>query len=1153
MSIVLLLVAMFPTTVLGSVPATMTIVSSQGGPPPVPVQLTESNIRSNATTLDITLFNNAWASSIGFPSNDALISTLKNSFSSIGATEVSTQWDLINTVPSTNFSLKNTSNPNDTIEITIPSSPTYDILSDQSVTFTPPASLLQDSSNIPALQSFTIAADPQATLSGSLTAGVTESNIVSGGRSLTIALVNCQWASDVATDATLRNTLFSALQDTTSPSLAIRSKWNTSVYNALIAAPDPSNVIKRDDNQTVTITLPQVPTYNIDVPQTVTLGESIGIDKSLLTDLNGIPYASPLPPNKIINNSFTINPVVTVASWNPSSAPSFTESNITSTGGALKMTLSNNTWAKDLDPTIVNDNTANKARQTSLMNGFTASSDEAAWNNVKAAILADTAHFALSTSTTTNDTLTITIPSTGGYSISTNQLVTLNIPSTVLTNNYPASNKLSFTITANPAVAISGTLTAGVNELDIVKGTKNIVATLYNATWDPSVTTDIAKREKLIDDLLPSSDATWTNAIATIKAGATYTLNNDSTVTITLPSVPQFNTSSPITISPLTPALTKADFQSLIVPSAGPLDIGSTSPSFTIAPLNNQSAFLNGTVKTASEPDIVAGSKTLVITLQNDIWAQDAVSNSTKLNALIDNIKTTSVTTWANVQTALKANPSNVVRTSDTVLTITLPPVSTYTIDTDQTIYVSIPSNSTSTSTQPIYAGSFTVKAVTVTLSGTAVTTPLNSSSVITGGKTLIITLKNATWASDVTTEGKLSNLLSCFSSSSSSVPTNWSRISSITTTQNITRSGNNVLTIKLPPIPNYTWDGTSEQVTFSINSSPSLFTKLINEAISSGKNLTALPKLQIGQTSQLVTASLSGSSMSVSDVVQGGKQITVNLTNGTWDPSFTRNSTKVNALVSGLTVNSDSTSWAMVQAALKSANLITNNPFALNSLNTQLTITLPSVPAYDPVNNQTISLTIPKTLLVPPSADIAANGQILISLPAYTSRGPLQSLLDDGSFTNYINTVPLAKIRLKVPPKHLTSVVSSQASIGNTTVNSLDCYTDNNVASVDVAVNGTDYISNTFVTYGNGRKFNVGFASSSPSYADTSISVLDSSNNSLQSVVPIKISGSKTYSLAPTPDLSGSYSLYRIVNNNSLLTNILKYYLPTDITLETP
>ena len=1146
LSIMLLLMSLFPATVLGDSPATMTIKTSMIQieiEPPLKIEtpLTESIINDNEIVIELILNGNEWAEKIdeGGGIDPMWLPALRAGFETKTDAD---QWNsLLN--KASKFKLATTVEDNDTIEITIPKlGGTYDILSDQTVTFTPPVSLLQDLSKIPtdkAPYSVTIGANPQATLSGSLITGAKESSIASGGEKLIITLYNCQWAEDVATIATKRMILLEALKFAAPEAEA--EQWNTDVCNALITDQNPNRVLIRNNSQTVTITLPEVSKYSIDSSQKITFGGSKGIDYRLLTDMDGTAYNESQSLLNIINKEFTIQAEGSI-SLDPLT---LTESTIA--GATLTLTLSSNTWASDIDK--------NSEKQKALLAGFTTSTDTAAWDNVKTAILKEASSFKLS-STSANenpplDVLSISIPKivTPSYSISSDQLVTVNVPSEVLAGNTPLSTSLSFTITADPSVAIALSET-NVTEIDIANGKKgiNITASLTNDTWDPLVTENKIMREQLIDDLLfPEAPAAWPlNALETIKEKAKFVLSSDlSAVTITLPAVPGFNILSDLKIPSRVPSTT--------ITSSPVIEI--SSPPFTIFSVNNQSASISGTVTTATESDIVVGGKTLVISLKNDVWVQDVASNNDKLVALSGGISYSSKSIWT-------LSPSDVVRTSDSVLTITLPPVAGYALDQDQTINVTIPwvpaTPLLTTSDQEITAGSFTVKAVTATLSGTAVTAQLGSSSVVAGGKTIVITLKNATWASDVATAAKLEDLLNCFiASTPSSLIPNWDNIKKYITPQNITLSGS-ILTIKLPQVPLVLPDGWSapqEQITFSISdlNSSSIFEKLIKEKLSSSKTLLASSSITIGDTLQpVITASLSGS-MSVSEIVQGNKTITITLFDGIWDPKLLTDSAKFNALVNGFKVTSDSISWALVQSALKNANLNSSTkPIKLTQSNV-LDITLPAVPAYDPLKDQTVSLTIPKTVLVSATTDVTATGSIQISMPSTTSLGTLQSLLGDGSLANYVNTVPLRQIFLVVPTKYLTSVITKQVAIGNTTITSLDIYTDSTVASVNVSVDGTDYPSNTYETYKDGRKFNAGIAIVSPTTIapDALISVLDINNNKLQSDVTIKLSSSKTYSLAPTTDLSGKYSLYKLVNTNSLLTNILKYYVPDDITVE--
>lgn len=1166
LAILILLISMFPATVLGVSPFSITTT---------PSTVTESDVESiGGFTATFTLPTGIkWGTSIDSVTsgtiNSLLIPNLKNAFQSSSDQDL---WNkLINNAPNSNFTV---SSDHTSISIAFPAYTNYDIQQDQTITFTPPASLLEDSasSNIPASSTLTITATPKAILAGSLIEGATEADIVSGGRTLSIKLVNCQWPSDIATNATKRITLFNELTATGNQP----EQWNTNVRNALISAPNPSSVINRLDDHTVIITLPATPSYSYTGPQTVTLS---GLDKSLILDMSGTPYASDL--TFIDKNIFTINGNTVEMVSTPTSLQENSMS-----GAILTLILSGNSWASDLP--------SDYGKKSALLNGFTAASDQAAWNNIKTEILAS-GTFSLATDKSTDDTLNIKLPSgidTTVYNISADQTVTVQVPSTVLTNNIPLSNQLSFTITANPAVAVSGTLTQKCNELDIVNGGKTIIATLTNATWDSDVTISKTKREKLIDDLLNTS-LTWpANALDTIKAGATYSLDNPQQVTITLPPVPDFNLSSELTISPSIPSSDVAistSSTSLILTS-GVLESIPSSSYFSISPVSNQTATITGTINSASESDMVTGGKTLVITLSNDVWAPDIVSNSNKLKALIENglTSTTTATDPANIlsylRQAIENNPSSVVRTGDKILTITLPPIANYHLDQDQTINVNIPNGTTvsgvpyyftTSIATPINAGSITIKAVTVTLSGTAVTAPLDSKAVTTGGKTIILTLKNATWASDVTTEAKVAKLLDSFTSTGS----NWSTIKAAIKPQNITRS-NSALTIKLPPIS--TTLTNSETVTFEINGSgdPLPFPMLINEALSSSKNLTdTVNKLQIGQVISSYSVNLTTSITSATDIVSGGQTIKIILLGGIqWDPSLPTTSAKKSSLVKSFTADTSSASWALVQAALTSNSSSKYVISQTSYSNDTLTITLPPVSSYNIIKNQTISLAkIPKTVLYQATADVPVSAQIVINMPSTTDRGYLDSLMKDGSLVNYINQIPLTDIYLDVPTKYITSIVYQQATVSNTgttssggsssvtdTINSFDIYTDPHVDSVKVVINSTPYTSSTPIDSTTGRKFNIAFATDNSSSATTSTTSSTSSSTSFDMTITAmeggnvvqtcyeKISSPKTYSLAPSTDLSGYYSLYSLVNNSSLLSNILKYYLPSDLKVRT-
>lgn len=1086
--IVLLLLSLFPGSILAA-PASMIITTTPDWA--LSDSLTESKVRADGFIIKLILTGNTWATGLGeTPTQLVLAPTLKNGFTTgSGVDRLQALLDQATFVR----------DPVDgaTLTITLPALASYNITQDQEITFAPPPGLLQDSANVPIAQSFTITADPQAALSGSLTEGVTQSDIVAGGKQLVITLYNCSWAADVATDFDQRRLLFGKIWPVGSP-----------IYNTLISKALPNDIIAVNGG-VLTLTLPAVPGYSIAAPVDVTLGS---LDQHLLV------IAPSADLTNIINPKFTIATDNSIVAWK--TVPAVTEAATVSTGIILSLVLSNNTWAGDI--------TTDSAKKAVLLNGLTASTDSAAWDGAKTA---PGTTFALSSTEVANDTLTITIPAAAQYSIAKDQIITVAVPSTVLTNNYPLSNTLTFTIKANPSVAISGTLTSGATILDLVSGGKDIAATLYNTTWDPMVTIDQVKRESLIDGLF--SHGSWTALLPAIKAGAHFTRNNDQTVTIVLPPLPEIaDPSSPITLAPNISII-----KDLTAAKGGvSFDNASASPTFSITPVSNQSAVLAGAVLTATESDIVTGGKDLVITLQNDLWAQDIATNSAKRNALVAGITAeTEPAIWAAVGAS-----ATLVRNSDSVLTITLPAAPNYAIGSEQKINVVIPAGSTANSTGLIPVGSFTLKAVMLDLSGTAVASPLETKAVIAGGKTIIITLNNGTWASDILTPTKFANLKNGFSAGTAGT-----KIKDAITEKNVSIKGG-TLTIKLPPIPDFT-SNTPEEIKFSLNGAA--LAQLVNEKLSTAKVLAAAQSVRIG-----VAASLSGTglNMTTAEVVNGGREIIVTLTNGEWDPTLLTSSSKLKALINGFAADSDSASWTLVKTALTKAD--PTKAFALEAAN-RLKITLPPVPGYAPTSEQKVTLTVPTTAQLKGTSSVTAAEKLRITLPTAATTATLEELLEDGSFAALINATTLDKVFFKISPKHLKSVISKQTTIGNTKITSLDCYTHTAVAKVSVTINGTSYTSSTYTENGDTREFNIGFAiiesaegDPDPVNTDAYIKLLDSGDSALQSDEVIKLNGNKTYTIAPKKALEGTYSLNKLIDEKTLLTDILKYYKPSEI-----
>lgn len=132
----------------------------------------------------------------------------------------------------------------------------------------------------------------------------------------------------------------------------------------------------------------------------------------------------------------------------------------------------------------------------------------------------------------------------------------------------------------------------------------------------------------------------------------------------------------------------------------------------------NASAALTGTITASvTEADIVAGGTTLIITLTGDTWVTAGATFDGQRQNIINGIDSdvSEAGGWDLVVKALQGE-AGVVRTSDTVVTITWDAQATYDITATETITCTIPSTAVNLAAGIVATPAFTVSAV-----GTAV------------------------------------------------------------------------------------------------------------------------------------------------------------------------------------------------------------------------------------------------------------------------------------------------------------------------------------------------------------------------------------------------------------------------------------------------
>lgn len=699
------------------------------------------------------------------------------------------------------------------------------------------------------------------------------------------------------------------------------------------------------------------------------------------------------------------------------------------------------------------------------------------------------------------------------------------------------------TITA--AAAFSGS-----TESDLRSGSTTITITLSANTWVSDVATDQDKADLLFNSMIADNDQTqWGNVVGSLETNwnsnpalSDIQRINDQTVTISVPALQQtdYNITADQQITVNIPP-------SLLGDSSNAVDV---SPSFTVT-ADTQAVIPNPNL---TQADIVQGGKTIDVSLVNDTWVSDIVYNTTHREQLFDSLigSGADASKWTAVVTALKTtpDPTTVISLSGNTVTITLPKVPTFSISGDLTVNLDLTgiTGLHSSNLVDMTAPSFTIKqaATTVTLGGSA-TSGLKEKDIVAGGKTLDITLNGNSWDPHVITDTvdrtKWNTLINSLQAGSDPNGA-WSQVQ--TALKNVGQgmatlsTDEKTLTLTFPAVSEYSI--TSDQ-TINVNLAAA-GTTLFQSAYPA-KN-----------TSQFIISEDRAPSVSVSSgigwettVRNGGGTITITLTNASWATDLSTNATKRNALIDGFKATSDTTAWNLVKAALKA------NPSDFSVVGNQVILTLPPVPNYDIVANQGIYVTVPKSVLNQGTADIvvstAASPSFTIYLPTLYLKGTLDNALK--SFNTYLSTYRLDEMMVVVPKKYLYSVTITNSDLGGTLVTTIDVVTDPGVYTVSGTVGATTRSSSvaTFILPDGKKKFSLGFMGLNKDTDEVILSALDGGNYALQSSETVKIS-TKSKALAPKTDISGTYSLYALTTNSTLLKNITSMYKLQDLNFAT-
>lgn len=136
---------------------------------------------------------------------------------------------------------------------------------------------------------------------------------------------------------------------------------------------------------------------------------------------------------------------------------------------------------------------------------------------------------------------------------------------------------------------------------------------------------------------------------------------------------------------------------------------------YWFSPKSSATVAVTGTITSAAtEANIVAGGKTIILTVTGDTWIAAGAASFDLIRQDIINGLTSAQSEllgWNNTVKALQG-VAGVVRTSNTVVTITLDAQITYDISATETITVTVPASSLTLASATVATPTFTVSPI---------------------------------------------------------------------------------------------------------------------------------------------------------------------------------------------------------------------------------------------------------------------------------------------------------------------------------------------------------------------------------------------------------------------------------------------------------
>jgi len=242
-------------------------------------------------------------------------------------------------------------------------------------------------------------------------------------------------------------------------------------------------------------------------------------------------------------------------------------------------------------------------------------------------------------------------------------------------------------VSTPPTAAVTGTIGDGATEQEVRDGDGTIIITLTGTTWVAAGGTFNAQRQNIIDGLDSAQSETfgW-NAEVRDQMGVSSVVRTSgtiATVTVAAADVADYRMDSNEIITVTVPASA--------ISSAGAI---TASPTFYITAAG-EGVTVSGTLGASggTPAEIVAGEETVILTLANTKWVADGSTFNAQRQNIIDGMDSNLAD--QNGWDARRSDfaVTDVARTSDAVVTVTLSASAAYAIPAAETVTATVPAS----------------------------------------------------------------------------------------------------------------------------------------------------------------------------------------------------------------------------------------------------------------------------------------------------------------------------------------------------------------------------------------------------------------------------------------------------------------------------